>query len=389
MLIALVWFFGIRTSYAPLFSNMRTVDAATMISELDRQKIPYRLADGGTTVLVPQDKADATRLAVMGEDLPLKGTVGFELFNKSEMGLTDFAQKINYQRALQGELARTIMTLEGVDAARVHLSLGEDRIFREDRVAPKASVTVRMRDGIKLSDNSTQGIQRLVAAAVPKLELAEVVVLDERGEVVSAAPSSAANALMSTPLAQERQAIANYYEAKLRALLDQRYPGQSIEISVGLGLLAGNNDEGSPLPAWNPDARAFPLHLVIDPASTLDGNAMQDMRDVAAGAIGFDATLGDDIRFGHVAPELAPQSEPKRTIASYVRGNVASVAPSPHTAPSIGLEEVAGIALLLLVGALLGWRLLWRPTSGARATRDFADQLRTALIAEGGHVQDI
>ena len=147
LVLGAVWFFALRTDWTPLFTQLRPSDAATIVADLDRKKIAYRLADGGTAILVPADQADSARLDVMTGDLPLKGTVGFELFNKSDVGLTDFAQKINYQRALQGELERTIMTLDGINSARVHLSLGEDRIFRDDRVPPKASVTIRMRKG--------------------------------------------------------------------------------------------------------------------------------------------------------------------------------------------------------------------------------------------------
>ncbi len=110
LVLGVVWFFGLRTTWAPLFTELRPADAATIVADLDRKKIAYRLADGGTEILVPADLVDSARLDVMTGDLPLKGTVGFELFNKSDVGLTDFAQKINYQRALQGELERTIMT---------------------------------------------------------------------------------------------------------------------------------------------------------------------------------------------------------------------------------------------------------------------------------------
>lgn len=184
LLLLSVWYFVLRVPYSVLFRELRPSDAASIVSDLDRKKIPYRLADGGATVLVPADIADRTRLSVTTEDVPLKGTTGFELFDKSDMGLTDFAQKINYQRALQGELERTIQTLDGVDSVRVHLSLGEDRIFRDDQVPPKASVTVRMQKGSTLSIGTAQGIQHLVAAAVPNLDAANVVILDERGRIV-------------------------------------------------------------------------------------------------------------------------------------------------------------------------------------------------------------
>src|SRR5205085_1424775 len=192
-------------------SSLRTMDAATIVAELDKQKVPYRLEQGGTTITVPEDQVDSTRLAVMGQDLPLKGQVGFELFNKSDMGLTDFAQKINYQRALQGELARTIMTVDAVDSARVHLSLSEHGIFRDDRVAAKASVTLVPRPGHRLTVPTVIGIQRLVAAAVPELEASNVVVIDEDGRVIGS--ELGANEPAESP---ERQRLESRYERDVR-----------------------------------------------------------------------------------------------------------------------------------------------------------------------------
>src|SRR5258706_8609932 len=163
------YFVVLRKPYDVLFTDLRTMDAATIVADLDKRRVSYRLADGGATILVPHGVVDSTRLAVMSEDLPIKGTVGFELFNKSDMGLTEFAQQINYQRALQGELARTIMTLDEVDSARIHLSFAEPTVFRDDRRPPKASVTIATRPGRSLSAETVGGIQRLVGAAVPDL----------------------------------------------------------------------------------------------------------------------------------------------------------------------------------------------------------------------------
>jgi len=302
------------------------------------------------------------------------------------MGLTDFAQKINYQRALQGELARTIMALEGVDAARVHLSLGEDRLFREDRVAPKASVTVRMRPGAKLSDNATLGIQRLIAAAVPKLDLADVVVLDDHGQIISAASAGATAEADRSPLAEERRAIAGYYEAQLRAAFDQHYPGKEIDVSVGLGLVEASGGENAPLPSWNPAARTFPIHVVIDPSRTLDESERQALHDLAVRAVGFDAALGDDIIFGHVAAASEVPLQPNPAPRSYAPSSTAAPDMSVEPAPAnLGLVEVAGIALVILTVVMFGWRLLRRRAEPTARAKLFADQLRAALAEEDGH----
>src|SRR6185503_4516312 len=109
-LLVAAYFLWFRTTYELLYTNLRDADAGTIVAELDRTHADYRLRDGGHTIMVPAGAVDSTRLHIAGQDLPLQGTVGFELFNNNSIGLTEFAQRINLQRALQGELARTIMS---------------------------------------------------------------------------------------------------------------------------------------------------------------------------------------------------------------------------------------------------------------------------------------
>src|SRR5437868_575787 len=180
-----VYFLFLRTSYSVLYRDLREADAATITAELERTHIDYRLADGGQTILVPDGAVDTTRLHVASRDLPLQGTVGFELFNNSSIGLSEFAQRINLQRALQGELQRTIMSIDGVEVARVHLALGEQTPFRGDRRPPRASVTIRNTPGRSLAPSMVRGIQRLIAGSVPEMDVANVAVINERGALVS------------------------------------------------------------------------------------------------------------------------------------------------------------------------------------------------------------
>ncbi len=164
-LLALGYFLFVRADYVVLFQGLRPADASVVVTELDKRGTPYRLGDAGTTILVPEGEADAARVALAGSDAAARGQIGFELFNKSDMGLTNFAQKINYQRALQGELVRTIMLMDGVDSARVHLAIPERTLFRGDRAEPKAAVTVAMKPGQTADPARVAGIQQLVAAA--------------------------------------------------------------------------------------------------------------------------------------------------------------------------------------------------------------------------------
>lgn len=178
-------FWVMREDYQILFSELNPQDASSMVSELERMKVPYKLADDGATILVEKDAVYKTRLKLMGKGLNLQGSVGFEIFNNSEFGMTEFAQKVNYQRALQGELARTIMGFEEIKSARVHLVMPESGLFKRQSAKPKASVSVVVRDDEGLSKGQISGIQRLVAASVPEIDPTEVTVIDQRGVAVS------------------------------------------------------------------------------------------------------------------------------------------------------------------------------------------------------------
>ncbi len=382
-LLAGIWFLFLHTAYQPLFTNLRAADAAAIVADLERKKIPYELGNGGATILVPAEQVDSTRLGVMTDDLPIKGTVGFELFNKSDMGLTDFAQKINYQRALQGELARTIMTLDGVDTVRVHLSLGEDRIFRDDRVPPKASVTVRMQKGAVLSEDSARGMQRLVAAAVPNLEIANVVILDEKGDVVGTAP---AEAEAGTPMAQQEHAVEQYYQARIRQALAHDYPGDVIGVAVWADLAAAQN--GAALRGFSPEARTFPLQVTLSPRIPLDAASQEAVRVLVTGAIGLGA--GDLIAFGAPSAAVAePAIDNARRAGISRKANVLAAPVLADDAENWLLE--VSLAMLLLVFVLAGFFLLLARLRGPRRLSErqrarFAERLRGAMSEGGGHV---
>ena len=387
MLLAAIWFFLLRVDYQPLFGDLRPADAATIVSALDRKKIPYRLADGGATILVPEDMVAATRLNVMTDDLPLKGTVGFELFNKSDMGLTDFAQKINYQRALQGELERTIMSLDGVDTARVHLSLGEDRLFRDDRVPPKASVTIRMRQGAHLSEDAAQGVKRLVAAAVADLSVADVVILDAQGDVVSAAPPPAPSGV--TPALEEKRAVEEYYEARIREALQRLALPTSIAVNVQAETPSSAAATPGGLTGWSPGNRDFPLQVTLSPAAPLEAAAADGVRAAVTAAIASTAAQEDIVTFG-----TAPDAMPAAAIGPTPR--IHALAITPALPDSVSPDEqhdlllAAAFAVLLVLAVVLAIVLLARQLRGPRRLseqrrQDFAAKLRTVLGERDGH----
>ncbi len=170
-------------SYALLFSQLNEQDANQIIKELDNQAITYQLSHDGQDILIDKQLIAKTRLKIMGSGLNLAGEVGFELFDKNDLGMSDFSQKINYQRALQGELERTISSLEEVNKARIHLVLPEKHLFSQDNTPPKAAVTLHLK--YPLTVKQIQSIQRLVSSSVPHLTVQQVVIVDQNGTTLS------------------------------------------------------------------------------------------------------------------------------------------------------------------------------------------------------------
>lgn len=177
--LAVWWIFV--PAYKPLFSNLRESDAAEVVKQLDDLKIPYQFTQDGSGIEVPSDMVYDARMKLVSSGIPSGGHVGFELFNSTDFGVTEFAQRINYQRAIQGELERSIATLPGVDNVRVHLTIRKKGLFMTENDASKASVTVSMMPGEQLNSRQVSGIRNLVASAVDGLMPSAVIVLGPNG----------------------------------------------------------------------------------------------------------------------------------------------------------------------------------------------------------------
>ena len=174
-----------RADYQILYSHLSEEDAGLIIQKLREQKVPYTISTGA--IMVPSDKVYDVRLQLAGQGLPQGGGVGFELFDKTSFTMTDFVQKLNYRRALQGELARTIRSLSEVEQCRVHLAVPEKSLFINDDQRPKASVLVRLKQGRSLSQGQVQGIVHLVSSSVEGLDPKDVAVVDSRGDMLTSA----------------------------------------------------------------------------------------------------------------------------------------------------------------------------------------------------------
>jgi flagellar M-ring protein FliF len=231
ILLAAVLFawWAMRTEYSVLFSRVSDGDAASIVNELKRQKVDYQLADGGATIRVPADKVHDVRLALMSGNTPIAGGVGFELFDRQGLGATEQSQRVSLQRALQGELARTVGALDGVNQARVHLVLPESTLFRRDRQEARAAVSLGLEPGVTLARDQIHGIQRLVAASVPGLDVGRVVVTDQRGITLSRDTSIGVGGASGEGQLTMKSEVEEYVTRKIVALLDRAYgPGRAI-----------------------------------------------------------------------------------------------------------------------------------------------------------------
>lgn len=358
VLLALGYYYFIRTEYAVLYSGLRPADASAIVAELDSKGVAYQLEDQGTTILVPKGESDSVRLAIVRSDAPLKGSAGFELFNKSDMGLTDFAQKINYQRALQGELARTIMMMDGIVNARVHLTIPERSLFRGARSEPKAAVTLTLQRGKLVDEARVAGIQRLVAAAVPDLKLSDVVILDELGRIISQGAEVGADPSLPPELA-ERNAVQEYYRAHIRKTVEAVLPGAQADARV-LVVPAPTAAESQWTPdgaatpsaplkssARDPSVRNFQLRVSVVTPSPLDMEEQERVRAALARAVGLKPESGDSLIF---ALQVGPAPRTGAAVAPPVVVSTSTDYRKPAAAPmgsSVWLIALAAVAALL------------------------------------------
>ncbi|WP_374531694.1 flagellar basal-body MS-ring/collar protein FliF [Novosphingobium sp.] len=382
----LYWFF-VRTTYVPVLVNLDAQDAAEIAKVLDGKKIGYRFEDDGRTIAVVNSEADKARIELAGSELPMKGQIGFELFNQSDMGLTEFAQKINYQRALQGELARTILLLDGIQTVRVHLGLPEHNMFRGEQDKPKASVTLILKPGRSLSSATVEGIQRLVAGAVPDLPQSEVAVLDGSGRVVSPeiardpAPDAASDAILNSARERLKSAVTRLHpDLRFGLVASLRYvePGEAAKRRADDGQSSAH-PVSEILPRGVPDY-VYAVRITTE-EPIMDG-VRADIERAAQQELGLDADRGDSLVFlvGPIQPE-APRQQ-----ASLGSQIVAQAAPAQAASGGLTWRDWWMAAPLLAIPLLLA--ALWSDRRRRLARRkdqlsEFANLLRQRLEAEG------
>jgi flagellar M-ring protein FliF len=227
-IIGVVYYTG-QVDYRVLFSNLTSEDASSIVSKLQEKKIPYQISASGNTISVPADQVAETRLELAASGLPQGGGVGFEIFDKKMMGATEFEQQLNYRRALQGELSRTINSLDEIASSRVHIVIPKDSLFIEQQKKPTASVTIKLKGGRTLQQSQIEGIAHLVASSVEGLNAEDVMVVDSQGNILSKNKSGSRLTNLSNSQVEYQRNVEKDLAAQIKSMLENVVgPGKAV-----------------------------------------------------------------------------------------------------------------------------------------------------------------
>ena len=219
--IALAVVFINQPEYKVLYTNLSAEDAGQITARLQEKKIPYQLSSSGDMISVPSEKVSELRLELAASGLPKGGGVGFEIFDTKNLGVTEFVQQLNYQRALQGELTRTINSLDEIQQSRVHLVIPKKSLFSEDQKKPTASVIVRLKNGRNLSDPQINGIAHLVSSSIEGMSPRDVMIVDSSGKVLSKVTEGGELAQLSNSQIEYKKNVEKDLTSRITSMLEK------------------------------------------------------------------------------------------------------------------------------------------------------------------------
>ncbi|MCT6884525.1 MAG: flagellar M-ring protein FliF [Gilliamella apis] len=239
-------------NYGVLFSNLNDKDGGEIISQLDKLNIPYKFSSSGTTILIPQNQIYHTRLRIAQQGLPKGGAIGFELLDKESFGMSQFNEQINYQRALEGELSRTIAIISSVDDARVHLAMPKPSLFVRERKFPSASVALTLLPGRALSQGQIDAIIHLISSSVPELQADKVTIIDQKGNLLTGERYRDSNVNIAQLEYSER--IENLVRERVEKIIIPILGQQNVKVQVNADIDFSRQESTSEIYDPNSDA---------------------------------------------------------------------------------------------------------------------------------------
>lgn len=234
-IIVLAWIFSYNNSI--LFSNLDDKEASSVILALEDMKVPYELSEGGKNISVNESVVEEVRLKLIGKGVRIQSGSGFELFDNADIGMTEYSQKINYLRAMQGELERSVMSIDGIKYARVHLVLPETSVFKQKKQTPTASVTIIPEPEIVLSSDQISGIQRMIAAATPGITRDNVTILDNHGITLSKTDNEIDKEQITSMLLKKKKEAELYLENKVNTILIRTFGHGNTVTTISVDLV--------------------------------------------------------------------------------------------------------------------------------------------------------
>jgi flagellar M-ring protein FliF len=346
---------GSEPDFGLLFSQMREQDAAQVVEKLREQKIPFRLEAGGANIMVPVDRVYELRLQLASEGLPKGGGAGFELLDKMPMGSTGFVQRLNYVRALQGELARTIQDLDAVEAARVHIVMPKQSLFLEDKKETTASVLMRLSPGTRLSKQQISGISFLVARGVEGLDPANVTLVDVDGNVLSGGQTDSVENISSSQL-EFKLAFERNLERRVQSMLSRVVGPDNVTVRVAAELDFRQVEETAE--AFDPDGvvvrseqRGKESSATPGPASA--GTTEQQAQGPGARTLRENETTNFEIS-KTVRRVREPVGKPKKISVAVLLGTpkAAATGADAEKSPALGNEQINNQVKTLVMTAI-------------------------------------
>jgi flagellar M-ring protein FliF len=259
-----------RPSYALLFADLDPESANDVVARLKTAKVDYQLDEGGRSIRVPASKIDELRLEFASGGLPASGRIGFEIFDRTAFGATEFLEQVNYRRALEGEIARTIGTLGEVSSARVHIAMSRSSLFASKEQPAKASVVLKLRGNRPPAGATVQGIANLVASSVEGLRPEAVVILDSFGRPL-ARPQTAEDEPMGGAQMERQQKIEHDLTTKVVSLLEPVLGSEGVRVNVSVRL--DPQSEEATEEKWDPATQAIRSRQVSGDAATLSASS--------------------------------------------------------------------------------------------------------------------
>jgi flagellar M-ring protein FliF len=277
-------------SYRLLFSDLDAAAAAEVVARLKEQNVPYRLDDGGRSVRVAEERLDELRLDFAGNGLPSSGRIGFEIFDRTSFGATDFLEQVNYRRALEGEIARTISSLAEVAEARVHIAMAKESLFVSDKQQTKASVVLKLKQRKPLATATARAIATLVAGSVEGLDAEAVVIVDNSGRSLGLPQR---NDDQDAELVEGGQRLERDMTTRLVAMLEPVVGVGGVRVTVSAELSRTSEEETAEVYDPNPVVRSHQISGVSE--ATLAGTGVAGARSNIPGvspAVPPTASLG-------------------------------------------------------------------------------------------------